>query len=581
MLDNRNDQWIDRFTAGLNTTFSQSDRASHRLSLGYDFSHQDLRSLFIPGGFFLEAAATTRTWDRRLGTLDYLGNYAFTPNEELRSTLSFGAQLVSDDLDWTVRSGGEFAGDVPTTPDEARSVDTLATQGSATTAGLFVQNVLVLGDRYFLTTGLRVDRHTTQGRSSGRLDPRVGLAWVASDEAFWPESLGALRVRAAYGQSSTAPSPFVQAVQYFGGSAPSDAAPGGVLKPESNSEWEVGLDAALLGGHLNLGFTRYVQTTRNALVPVTVDAESSPQRRELLNVGEVRNQGIELQFDAAVVSTSDWALDVGCGISTNHSEVLDLSGAERFNDETTVFLVGYPAPVSRGRRVADPDAVNGPWNPERYLTDEDGNLRLPLGAQLPTRFLTPSISVRIPGGIAIAARGEYRGGYVRFVSPVPVSRSVRSPLCAPYYVDAATSLTLRADTPDLWQERCTPRWPTTIGSTPTTSSCATSQRPCPSDSRGPIGSVTPCSPSASRIRSFSIRTSPSGMSRSRATTARTATEWALPIACRRRPLSRSACGSGSEHEATASDQRLVFQSLIGWKKALPNQRRRLAPTLTG
>ena len=158
----------------------------------------------------------------------------------------------------------------------------------------------------------------------------------------------------------------------------------------------------------------------------------SPNVRELINVGEVRNQGIELQLDAAVLSTSDWALDVGLGIGTNHSKVLDLGGAEMFNDEASLFLVGYPAPVSRGRRVADPDAVNGPWSSDRYLTDQDGNSRLPLGPQLPALFLTPSISARIPGGIAIAAGGEYRGGNVRFVSPVPVSRSVVSPLCLPY-----------------------------------------------------------------------------------------------------------------------------------------------------
>jgi hypothetical protein len=63
---------------------------------------------------------------------------------------------------------------------------------------------------------------------------------------------------------------------------------------------------------------------------------------------------------------------------------------------------------------------------------------------------------RLPWGIGLAARGEYRGGNVRSVSPVPVSRGVVSALCMPYYVDPSTSLTLRADTPDLWRERCTP-----------------------------------------------------------------------------------------------------------------------------
>ena len=455
LLGNRNDQWIDRFTGGLSTTFSRSALASHRLSLGYDFSGQDLRSVYLPGAFRPEGATTTRDWDRRLWTLDYLGVTAIARGET-RSTLSFGGQLVTDDLGWTTRSRAGLFDDVPTMSGEAGDGETLDLTGSATTAGLFAQNVLALRDRYFLTTGLRVDRHTTRGESSAHVDPRVGLAWMASEEAFWPEALGALRLRAAWGHSSTALSPFLQAVRYFGGARPANAAPGGVLEHESNAEWEIGLDAAFLEGRLTIGLTRYVQTTTNALVPVTVDAEAIPQRRELLNIGGVRNQGTELQLDAAILSTADWAINAGLGIGTNHSKVLDLGGAETFNDQESRFMVGQPAPLSRGRRVAEPDAVNGPWSSDRYLTDAEGNARRPLGPQLPTRFLASSISARIPGGIAIAALGEYRGGNVRFVNPVAVSRRVVSPLCLPYYVDPSASLDLRADTPDLWRERCTP-----------------------------------------------------------------------------------------------------------------------------
>jgi hypothetical protein len=198
-----------------------------------------------------------------------------------------------------------------------------------------------------------------------------------------------------------------------------------------------------------------VTTTTNALVPVIVDAQSIPPRRELRNVGQIRNHGIELQLDAAVLTTPSWTLDVGLGISTNYSKVLELGDADTFNQEEFRFAVGLPVPASVGRRVADPDGINGPWSTDRYLRDEEGNTSLALGPQLPTQFVSPAITARLPGGIALAARGEYRGGNVRFVSPVPVSRDVLSPLCIPYYEDREAR-TLRADTPDLWRERCTP-----------------------------------------------------------------------------------------------------------------------------
>ncbi|TVR56270.1 MAG: TonB-dependent receptor [Gemmatimonadales bacterium] len=454
LLENRNDQWIDRLTGGLQTTFSQSARASHRLMLGYDFSRQDLRSLRPEGVFPPNAFLTTRRWDRHLRTVDYVGRYEFVPGPDLRSTLSLGAQLISDDLDWRVRSGVGFAGEPPTDPAAADSTVTIHRSGSATTTGLFGQHVLALLDRYFLTTGLRIDRHAARGESFVRFDPRVGFTWAMGDEAFWPESLGALRLRSAWGRSSTAAGPFVQSVRYWGGAAPDDSPPGPVLEPEANSEWEVGLDWSLLEGRMTMGLTRYVQTTKHALVPVSEETDAFPQRRELHNLGKIRTRGIELQLDAALVSTPDWALQVGLGVTTNHSTALDLGGVERFDGLGAGLLEGHPVPVSIGRRVADPDAVHGPWSPNRYLTDEEGNSIFPLGPQLPTRFVNPSLSARLPGGIRFAARGEYRGGNVRRVNPVPVSRGSASPLCFPYYEDVRHR-TLRPDAPDLWQERCT------------------------------------------------------------------------------------------------------------------------------
>lgn len=462
LLDNRNDQWIDRFSAGLSNTFVQNSRASHRLTLGYDFSGQDLRSVH-DGGVIAQGAATTRAWNRHLRTVDYQASYGLTNGRDLGSTLSFGAQIVSDHVGWTVVSGVGFPGGVPTTPEDGERVDTLDASGRTTTAGVFGQNVLGLRDRYFLTTGVRLDRHVTRGTSFVRLDPRMGLAWVVSEEHFWPAALGALRVRAAVGRSSTAPSAFVQAVRYWGGPAPEGADLGASPEPETSTEWEVGLDATVFGERVAIGVTRYVQTTRDALVPVTVDPTTTPERRELRSVGAVRNQGFEVEVDASLLNGPDWAVDVALGFGTNDSKVLDLGGAERFNNEVTQFLVGYPAPVSRGRRVADPDAVHDSWDPDRYLTDAGGNDRLPLGSQLPTRFLVPALTARMPGGLLVAARGEYRGGHVRFVNPVPVSRSVRSPLCEPWYLNPmdpqspVASVELRPDTPDLWRERCTPQ----------------------------------------------------------------------------------------------------------------------------
>lgn len=77
-----------------------------------------------------------------------------------------------------------------------------------------------------------------------------------------------------------------------------------------------------------------------------------------------------------------------------------------------------------------------------------------VGPIFPTHFVTPSLTLRTPGNITLSARGEYRGGNMVEVNPIAVGRSVRSPICFPYYVDPTSSTELKSDTPNLWRERC-------------------------------------------------------------------------------------------------------------------------------
>lgn len=448
LLENRNRQDIGRLTTGVTTTFVQGPTLSHRLTIGHDRSGQDLRSQRVEGfPFSPEGGLTTRRWERRLTTVDYVATRVFTPRPDLRSTLSLGGQWVGDALESVLattegRPGAE--------PGEA-----VRTAGSTSNTGLFAQNVLDLDDRWFLTLGLRMDRHRTRGGSFLRVDPVVSGAWVVSDEPFWPASLGVLRLRSAWGRSRSAAGPFLPAVTHGGDQPVPGPEAERLVAPERVSEWELGLDGATRGGRLSMGFTYYRQAVADALVSVADAPETPPFRRELRNLGRVRNHGIELELDAVVVNAPRWGLDIGLGITTNHSKLLDLGGAAPFWDLSSRLIVGHPVPVSYGRRVADPDAVHGPWTPDRYVGGAAESF--PLGPHLPTHFVAPTLSLRAPGGVLLGARGEYRGGNVRFVDPVRALRGTVSPLCLPWYLDPGASLDLRPETPDLWRERCTPQ----------------------------------------------------------------------------------------------------------------------------
>jgi hypothetical protein len=464
VLDNPTDQDIDRLTLGLTGTFEQSPRLSHRLTLGYDDSVQDLRSVVANGYPVLpQGGLTTRTWKRRLGTVDYAMTHVFAPDQELRSALTVGGQLVADDIRSELVTSEGYPPSGVTTHADADTVSWFENAGSTSTAGAFAQNVLGYQDRYFVTLGLRIDRHEVRGESFVRVNQKVGGTWVASDESFWPTSLGALRLRGAYGRSSAGPSPFMRTeFPPVGTGRPDPNTPGQVPKPEHLTEWEAGLDAAFLGGRLFVGFTWYQQTTTDALLTLRDLSDPAQERMDRLeNLGKIRNSGIEIEVDAALVNLRDWGLELGLELTTNHSQLLDLGGAPAFTDLNGWLVEGQPVPVGRGVKVADPNAVNGPWFPDRYVLDDDGDPALVArGPQLPTHFVASTLSMRMPWGVTLSARGEYRGGNVRSVSPDGGRMSGRSPLCIPYLVDPMSVLDygpaeLKPDTPDLWQERCT------------------------------------------------------------------------------------------------------------------------------
>jgi hypothetical protein len=73
----------------------------------------------------------------------------------------------------------------------------------------------------------------------------------------------------------------------------------------------------------------------------------------------------------------------------------------------------------------------------------------------PTITVGVNTTIRLPYSITISARGDYQGGsgYWRTTNPIPITRTVRSSACFPYYQNDEQVL-LKIDTPAIWVQRC-------------------------------------------------------------------------------------------------------------------------------
>jgi outer membrane receptor protein involved in Fe transport len=474
IMDYVYDQNVERLTTGVTLNYSPVANLTNRFTVGYDHVQNEVRNL-IPFEYweFPEGAIAASVFQKRLLTFDYVSTLRFGITEGISSSLSFGGQAVGDNEHQVLAQGENFPGAEEPTVSSGAVQRASEDREKVWNAGFFFQNILDISNRYFLTTGVRVDGNSAFGSGFGlQVYPKVSGTWVISDESFWSPSLGALKLRAAYGQSGRAPGAFdaVRTWDPAGFAGAPAFVPDNLgnpnLGPEVTGELELGFDGSWLSDRLRAGFTYFNQKTTDALMNVSKTPSSGFSSSQLENVGTLSNKGIELQLDGTLLETPDWGVDVGVGVSTNNSEVVDIGDLQPFSALGGRIAVGHPAPAAwEERRVANRDSI-GPF---RYVYCEGddcdpqlspGDRRQPaglyLGSLYPTHFITPSLQLRVPGNVMLALRGEYRGGHFREVNEISISRSVRSPLCFPYYQTPESSIALKENTPAIWRERCTP-----------------------------------------------------------------------------------------------------------------------------
>lgn len=445
---------FDHLITGGTITYNPTPWFSNRFTLGYDFANQENRNL-RPFGYVQATGGILSDEQIKYTTLtaDYVGNVNLTLSDALRSTFSFGGQTVTDETIRTSAYGEDFPG--PGVPTVSSASQFVANESRIRTinAGFFLQNLFALQDRYFLTVGARFDGNSAFGSSLGiEAYPKASLSYVISDEDFFPQSLGTMKLRGAFGYSGRAPDAFDairtwNPIPYTGqpGFTPSNVGNSDV-GPERTREIEVGVDWAMFDDRLSTEFTYYEQKTSDALFGVTQIPSQGFLASQATNAGTIRNRGIELSLNASVIDQPNLGLDIGSNFYTNNSLVLDLGEAVPFGAGGGWVEEGLPVMVLTGLRfgnrdvVAEPDTACGPTCA--------ANNQFPYGPQQPTFVWTPTMNLRLPGGVAISARGELQtGAFIDMgVAGNALSRSVLWPQCSNAYtiLDGGTADQLTA-----------------------------------------------------------------------------------------------------------------------------------------
>jgi len=216
-------------------------------------------------------------------------------------------------------------------------------------------------DKYLVTATFRSDGSSRFGEANRFANfPSVAAAWRLSQEKFIKhiKSIDNLKLRTSFGTSGNnnignyASLASVNAGSYIFGSTQVSAAAVGISNPnltwEESQQVDGGFDLSMFSNRLTLVVDVYNRKSRNMLLSNIIPAITG-FNTQIVNMGNVRNRGLEIALGVAPVSAKNFQWDVNLNLSFNRNMVLSLNqNSDRIlsgnndNNPTHVTVVGKP-----------------------------------------------------------------------------------------------------------------------------------------------------------------------------------------------------------------------------------------------
>ena len=292
-------------------------------------------------------------------TYNVVANYHNTFAEKHNVNVMVGAELYRRKY-WGFSASGSGAvdafQDLALTEQDTRSIDSFHNREAL--ISYFGRVEYNYANRYLLAATFRTDGYSRLINNKWGTFPGVSAGWVMSEENFWKESpintwWNYAKVRGSFGFNATINSGYLGYYTLQGSYASSmyngnrgyrygsPANPG--LRWERTRTGEVGLTFGFLQNRLNLDVTYY-----NRLTMDKYGSQSLPQTTGFssitTNVGQYRNQGVEIDVHTTLYRNKDWQWTLGGNITYNQNTVVKLpySGLENNRQINTGVQVYNP-----------------------------------------------------------------------------------------------------------------------------------------------------------------------------------------------------------------------------------------------
>ncbi|HLS94982.1 MAG TPA: SusC/RagA family TonB-linked outer membrane protein [Sphingobacterium sp.] len=200
--------------------------------------------------------------------------------------------------------------------------------------GTFADATLAFREYLYLNATLRNDiTSSLDSPNNSFFYPSVSLSYVASDHIRLPEVINHARLRLSYAQIGKDALPYATSNGYTGyTSLPTGYTGftrGGLLgnpelRPEFTNTYEVGLVMNFFNSRLRFDGNYYHSTSIDQIMQAPISTATGFARASI-NVGNIRNSGVEMTLGATPVKTGSFTWDTEFNLSANRNKVLSLS----------------------------------------------------------------------------------------------------------------------------------------------------------------------------------------------------------------------------------------------------------------
>lgn len=164
--------------------------------------------------------------------------------------------------------------------------------------------------------------------------PSVSGSWLINETFELPEWISLAKVRGSWAQVGNDTNPYDINQAY--GFETKEMYDGNIyvntldmlmkmadLKPERKNAWEIGLDFRVLNNRIRFDATYYKENTKDQIIQIPVPGISGINT-QLVNAGNIQNQGVELALNTIPFKNKDWEWALDFTWTKNMSKIVSL-----------------------------------------------------------------------------------------------------------------------------------------------------------------------------------------------------------------------------------------------------------------